>query len=259
MIKIFSFIIFATVLLFACEKENDDRGLFYNNHYLVSQKIDLEINEPIITSYEYDNYGRLIKIGDTTTIYIYSDTLIYQIDHYQSFVSIYHYLNSKMQIEKTVFYFVNKDPIDENIQSYITYKYDSLGQLIEESTYLGNIHAYNYTYIWDGGNINECIQQVLSVDNISSPFTRITKYIYYSNLLNNYSFGFDFYGNLTKNLIKQKIIENEGWEKYSYELDSRNRPVKETKTSMTYTYNYSHYSDYPIDSTFSTWVTGYEY
>jgi hypothetical protein len=58
-------------------------------------------------------------------------------------------------------------------------------------------------------------------------------YSYYLDRSNKRSFGKSYFGLQSKNLIKQKSDDNRYWEKYTYEFDSSDRPIKEIKTTMT--------------------------
>lgn len=247
------------ILIIGCEKD-DNPNKSDNNDYLVKYEFDLSIeNSPFKWEYNYDDRGRLIKKGDTTFLYLYSDTLIKEIFYNikgGSETYTYHYLNSEKLVKKSVFYSLYGEPTIDNIFLYYTYKYDSEGHLIEQSVFDGNnTLTNNYTFLWEGDNI---IEERFGNNSISDT----VKCDYYKDKLNNYSFGLEFFGKRTRNLLKQRTPLNNGnhnWEKYNYEFDSKDRPVKVTKTAMQYFSYYSHYGTHFLDSVKSTWVTGYEY
>lgn len=254
--------ILISILFIGCEKDHLT-ATPDNNNYLVKYKTDLSIaNSQTKVEYDYDALGRLIKMGDTTNLYLYSDTLIKEIFYNfkgGSGTYTYHSLNPEKLVKKSILYSLDAEPTIDNIFLYYTYKYDSQGHLTEQSVYDGNNTLTNTnTYIWEGDNIIEEIFGIVTANSTIYTVTTV-KYDYYMDKLNNFSFGFDFFGKRTHNLIKQRTAAGSYWEKYYYEFDSKERPVKETKASMQYFSYNSHYGTHFLDSIPSTRITGYEY
>lgn len=240
---------FISFLFIGCEKDTiPDKPANYD--YLVKAKIDLSNENPFRVNYEYDTLGRLIKSGDTTFLYQYSDTLIKQLS-YQSGKVVsytYHYLNSDGLVNKSVLFSPYAEPIIDNIMNYFTYKYDSEGHLIEEHN---SAASFNVIYIWEGDNMKERIDGPTANEKI--------EYSYYMDKLNHISYGTDYFGRPSKNLLKQSTHPMVGWSKYTYEFDSKERPVKELETKMNY-FVYTYHSGHTvIDSISSTYKREYEY
>lgn len=205
------------LLMISCGKDDDK----------IIDLVKYKISGHLTDLYQYDYLGRVIQM-DSIYFYTYSDSMVKEFHeggpHGADF-QINHYLNSEGLVYKSVGFYLER-PTD-TASFYIDYfYYDLNGHLIEKSAYRGYVHDYNHRYLWEGGNIKEKIIQDISPNHPST--SEIYKYSYYDKL-NIRSFGFNIFGNKTKNLVKE--IKKQGssyWVKYTYEYDAYQRPIKET-------------------------------
>lgn len=231
-------------LMISCEKEKKEEPLNISN--LVKRKI----TSPIIRDYKYDNLGRLIQV-DSTDFYSYSDSIIEEFRDagpHGSSTNTKHFLNSNGLVYKSISYYIDR-PTDTSSFYIYFYYYDSARHLIRQNYYRGYSPQYNYYYVWQNDNIHQMSSEFYFEG--TAYFDKKFEYTYYGDKLNNRSFGFDRFGLTTKNLVKQiNKVGTEDWEKYRYQLDEHQRPIKQIYTEF-------HVRPYDIDS--STSVTDYEY
>lgn len=246
------------MMLISCRKNDDiDSGdkLFYGK-YLVKAGIDISTKDSFVTTYKYDNLGRIIEIGDSFGIYTYLDTIV-KLKESGGYYSDY-YLNSAGLAYKMVSYTYWPTSEIKDTSFIETYNYDTDGHLIDIYHFAGNI-VYHSSYKWVNDNLTEEMDESPISDGAQQPYVIKFEFAYYDSI-NNISFGNYIFGKQSKNFIKQKISTTEKfWEKYSYTLDSKNRPIKQIKTNITYMPIYSHYGTSSYDSILSTWTVKYIY
>lgn len=238
-------ILFISALFVQCEKDNNPNSNPIKRYH-VAYTIDYS-NDTSETDYVYNSEGLVVRIGDISE-YIYQDSLIKEtvFDGQQKSYN-YYYLNPEGLVKTMHQFEYTADPLPDNIRYTYQYKYNNNGYLEEIEVYGHDILNYKTSFIWKDENLDQRIHQVLGI-NPSDTYTTTTNFIYYQDTLNTMSFGQDYLGMQSRNLVKRVITEGMEASRYSYEFDSKMRVVKRTEIRTYYKKNNQHPGDFFMDT-----------